>query len=150
METNGPILPSNRPSVRKHRKRGLTTHFKQMGHPTILKKKWYFWVDMGRDRVLRLFYAFFRKKILNFGHFTGQLLVWDIIKKWVGLIKMGHPTIFEKMVFWGKYGLDQGSEAVLWQWGLNHSQSERNKPRKTTFLFPSFPFKGCSQQLKWQ
>ena len=54
---------------------------------------------------------------------------------------MGDPTIFEKMIFWGKYGLDQGSEAVLWQWGLNHSQSERNKPRKTTFLFPSFPFK---------
>ena len=22
----------------------------------------------------------------------------------VGLIKMGRPTIFEKMIFWGKYG----------------------------------------------
>ena len=28
----------------------------------------------------------------------------------MGLKKMGHPTIFEKMIFWGKYRLDQGSE----------------------------------------
>ena len=68
---------------------------------------------MGKDRVLRLFNAFFRGKILIFGHFTGQLLVWDISKKTtMGLKKMGHPTILEKMIFWGKYGLDQGSEAV--------------------------------------
>jgi len=30
----------------------------------------------------------------------------------MGLKKIGHPTILEKMIFWGKYGLDQGSEAV--------------------------------------
>ena len=32
----------------------------------------------------------------------------------MGLKKMGHPTILAKMIFWGKYGLDQGSEAVPW------------------------------------
>jgi hypothetical protein len=36
---------------------------------------------MGRDRVLRLFNAFLRKKILIFGHLTCQLLVWDITEK---------------------------------------------------------------------
>ena len=48
---------------------------------------------MGKDRVLRLFNAFFRGKILIFGHFTGQLLVWDIskkrpwaLKRWVTLL----------------------------------------------------------------
>jgi hypothetical protein len=42
----------------------------------------------------------------------------------VGLIKMGHPTIFEKMIFWGKYGKKMIRFNLQGQLGLNHSQNE--------------------------
>ena len=54
-------------------------------------------------------------------------------KMTIGLIKMGHPTIFEKMMFWGKYGKKMITFNLQGQLGLNHSQNEWNKPRKTTF-----------------
>ena len=57
----------------------------------------------------------------------------------MGLKKMGHPTILEKMIFWGKYGLDQGSEAVAWH--FEKKMNEINQ-EKQLFYFHLFPLKG--------
>ena len=150
METNGPILTSNQPSVRKHRKQGWTTHFKQMGHPTILKKKWYFWVDMGKDTVLRLFNAFFRGKILIFGHFTGQSLVCDISEK--------RPWAYKRWVTllsWKKwyFGANMGWIRVVrlfhdilkrnyWFWDILQAKMNKINQEKQLFYFHLFPLKG--------
>ena len=55
----------------------------------------------------------FQKKNIDFWTFYRSIIGLGHIRKMtMGLKKMGHPTILEKMIFWGKYGLDQGSEAV--------------------------------------
>ena len=61
----------------------------------------------------------------------------------MGLKKMGHPTILEKMIFWGKYGLDQGSEAVCKvSEGWTTAKMNEINQEKQLFYFHLFPLKG--------
>ena len=60
----------------------------------------------------------------------------------VGLIKMGHPTIIEKMIFWGKYGKKRKDSICKVSKGSTTAKMNDISQEKQLFYSHLFPLKG--------